>query len=257
MKSKEVILLLAFVLSFMLINNVSAITTLSEGKQESCIVLPQSYANSTYQNITFIQFPDKTTIEINSYMTKVGSYFNYTFCNTSQLGTYIVNGIGDYDGVDETWAYDFSITPTGKSFSTVDISVYIFFLLVCLAISFFSVRLYREYSVEKDELTGQQKYELKKRKEFIFYFTLLKKKLWILGVFGLYLSILTFVALLNQLVYSIGLHELNSILINLVQIMAWGLIPFCIFWIAYVIIFFYRSTVETMRYQFGGFGRSS
>lgn len=98
----------------LIVQNVSGIQTLPPAKQNTCVNLPQSYANSTYQNITFIQAPDKTIYQIESKMQQRGSFFNYSFCNTSQIGQYIVNGIGDKDGNNETWAYDFLVSPSGQ-----------------------------------------------------------------------------------------------------------------------------------------------
>ena len=37
-----------------------------------------------------------------------------TFCNNTMLGNYIVNGIGDPQGVLTIYAYDYSITTTGN-----------------------------------------------------------------------------------------------------------------------------------------------
>ena len=50
------------------------------------------------------------------------------------------------------------------------------------------------------------------------------------------------------------MSELNSLLGNAVIVLGWGLIPFIIFWIVYVILYLYRSTVDILRYQFGGIG---
>ena len=48
-------------------------------------------------------------------MVKNGNSYSYNFCNTTELGRYIVNGFGDPSGSIETWAYDFEVTTTGKS----------------------------------------------------------------------------------------------------------------------------------------------
>jgi hypothetical protein len=82
---------------------------------------------------------------------------------------------------------------------------------------------------------------------------MLKKKIWIAGAFGIYLSILLFLALLNQLVFSLGISELNDILNSTMIILGWGLIPFSLFWLGYIIVFFYKSTENILQYQFGGF----
>jgi len=48
-------------------------------------------------------------------MTKAGTYYNYTFCNTDQVGEYIVNGHGDDDGETVVWSYNLFVTPSGYS----------------------------------------------------------------------------------------------------------------------------------------------
>jgi Na+/H+-dicarboxylate symporter len=107
--------------------------------------------------------------------------------------------------------------------------------------------------MQKDELSGSKLYEVKKRSEVKFYLNLLKKKMWIVGVFGIYLSILLFLSLLSQLTYSLGISELTDILQIVVQVLGWCLIPFIIFWMVYVILFLWKSTVDILKYQFGGF----
>ena len=47
-------------------------------------------------------------------MVRDGTEYTYNFCNTSQLGTYIVSGYGDVDGEKTVFVYDFEITQTGE-----------------------------------------------------------------------------------------------------------------------------------------------
>ena len=76
----------------------------------NCVDLPQSYYNSTYSNITSIQYPNKTIIEMNISMQKRGKgYYVYRFCNTTQLGEYIVNTITDVDGIFTRASYNFYV----------------------------------------------------------------------------------------------------------------------------------------------------
>lgn len=78
-------------------------------KQNECVNLPQNEINSTYQNITYVQLPNNETINIGSLMTKYGTSYKYYFCNTSVVGTYLVNGHSDLS----SWSYWFDVTPTG------------------------------------------------------------------------------------------------------------------------------------------------
>jgi len=82
--------------------------------QGKCAELPQvSDANSC--NITAIKFPINSSYAVrNVEMQKVGQSFNYTFCGTNTLGTYIVEGICD----DVPWVYDFEVTTNGLDISS-------------------------------------------------------------------------------------------------------------------------------------------
>jgi hypothetical protein len=106
-------------------NNVNNIGVV---KQDSCITLPQT-CNCTFSNITVIVYPDKTSLTLNTGMTKDGTYFNYTFCNTNELGQYFVNGVGDKDGNVIPFTYFFTVTPTGIS---SNIGFFIFITIVVL-----------------------------------------------------------------------------------------------------------------------------
>ena len=67
-------------------------------------------------------------------MDRDDTYYNYSFCNTSTLGIYIVNGYGDLGGVKTTWNYDFKITHSGgvieEGASNILIMAIIFMLIV-------------------------------------------------------------------------------------------------------------------------------
>jgi hypothetical protein len=122
-----------------------------------------------------------------------------------------------------------------------------------LTILIFSVRLAVHNPFGNDEINETSLYETKKRSNAKFYLQLMKKKMWIVGTFGIYISVLLILALLNQLVFSLGIIELSSILNPAVWILAWGLIPFSLFWVVYIILYFSSSFVDIMKYEYGGF----
>lgn len=242
---------------FLLITTISlasaSISSLGTFKQNDCVNLLQTCSDCTYNNITLVLYPNSTQALGQVQMSQDGTSFNYTFCDTSTLGSYLVNGIGDLGGVNTIWNYDFLITSTSKVFSLGDIIVYILFLLICLTITFFSFRLTINNPMQKDEMTDDKLYDMKKRSEVKFYMALLKKKMWIVGAFGIYLSILAFIALFSQLTFSLGIVELTNILLTTIQILAWGLIPFALFWLVYVILFFANTMLEIGKHQYGNF----
>lgn len=84
------------------------------------INLPQTCDDCTYNNITSILYPNSSVVISNVRMTQDGTYFNYTLDSnyTNEFGTYIVNGVGDLNGVNTVWSYDFVVTSTGKEVTT-------------------------------------------------------------------------------------------------------------------------------------------
>jgi len=82
-------------------------------KQNDCVDLLQICGTCTYNNVTSVVLPNSTRLILDEPMTMRGAEYNYSFCNTSLLGTYSVNGVGDLDGTDNAWAYDLKITLTG------------------------------------------------------------------------------------------------------------------------------------------------
>ncbi len=147
--------------------------------------------------------------------------------------------------------FDIEVTVSGREFTTSSTWVYLFSILMCLVVSFLSLLLIIKRPITEDYLDDESMYKLKKRDEVKFYANLIGRKLWIVGSFGVYLSLLSGIALLSQLSYNLGIFELVSIFNIMVEVMAWGLIPFVIFWIIYLILFFVKSTKDALLYQYG------
>lgn len=116
MKSYSVFLFALLLVVFMTPLVLSEIQTLGTFKQYTCVHLKQTCANCTFVNVTSVNV-DATSTQVSSHvpMTKIGTEYNSTFCNTTYIGKYIVNLLGDPDGTYTVVAYDFSITPTGDT----------------------------------------------------------------------------------------------------------------------------------------------
>lgn len=147
-------------LIFILIISISfayaEIQTLPPQRQGSCVNIPQTCANCTFVNVTAVKFPNSTLEYIDTSMTKVGANFNYSFCSTKDLGSYIVTTCGDIDGVYTCVDYDFPVTPTGTENSTSKAITYI--LIFILAFIVFSFLLWFGIAMpsknKSDEMTG-------------------------------------------------------------------------------------------------------
>jgi len=120
MKNK---LILTLIVSMFLISLVSAnqIATLGTFKQNECIELKQSCADCSYVNFSRVSYPD-------------GTRAMNEFCNTDQLGTYIVEGIGDVEGTDTVFAYDFEVSHTGKELTSAKATSYAIIIIISVLI---------------------------------------------------------------------------------------------------------------------------
>lgn len=111
-KQKQ-LLLVGIVLLVFLPLIFAEVQTLSPQKQYACVSLPQVCSSCTYVNLSSIKYPNSTMNNLNVAMTKNGVNFNYNFCETDQLGTYIITTCGDKDSTFQCAVYDFVVTPTG------------------------------------------------------------------------------------------------------------------------------------------------
>jgi hypothetical protein len=83
-------------------------------KQHDVIQLRQTCDTCTYVNISSITLPDSNILYKNDAMTKQGIDFNYSFYDSTLIGTYYYSVAGDKDAGFETETFCFDITPSGK-----------------------------------------------------------------------------------------------------------------------------------------------
>lgn len=109
-------IILTIIVGMFLISLVGATQqTLGTFKQGSCMQLVQTCGNCTYNNVSFVyQTNNAILYNISEEMAKVGTFYNHTFCNTSLVGEYVVNGVGNPNGKITSWVYDFKVTPSGS-----------------------------------------------------------------------------------------------------------------------------------------------
>lgn len=147
MSKRNKLIMKSFILSVILgiiliscINYVSAEQqSLGEYDPNDCVRLIQTCGSCTYNNITSLVSPNSTTLLSEVEMIKSGTEYTYSFCNTSMEGTYIVNGVGDLDGTNTVWAYDFVIGKEltfGKAILNFG---FIFVLVIFLVISIIGI----------------------------------------------------------------------------------------------------------------------
>lgn len=139
--SLSLLMVLVFLCVLLIPLTSAQIQTLGNFKQSDCVNLKQVCSNCSYVNITSIIYPNSTQANGEVAMTKVGTDYNYTFCKTTNLGTYIVNGKGDLNGVDNVWSYDFNITGNGKELpnGSVIVLFILFFLLILGLLTYMAI----------------------------------------------------------------------------------------------------------------------
>ena len=130
---------LTLILCILLITTVSA--GLGTFQKDECVNI-KTILDATTVNISTISYPNSTIAVSNKVMTKNGLTFNYSFCNTSTLGTYIYDYFDDEDNV---YVNSFEITPTGTELTTEQTYIYIlalvFLVLLILGMGFTISRL--------------------------------------------------------------------------------------------------------------------
>lgn len=110
-------------------------------KQNTCVNLIQTCSNCTgIVNLTTIYYPQSngTVLYLGAQMTQHGNNYNYTFCDTQYIGTYIYSTEGSPSNILTTGNICFSVTPTGYDLSLQES---IFFLILLFVFMFLLVFL--------------------------------------------------------------------------------------------------------------------
>lgn len=105
-------------------------------KKGECMSLIQTCGDCGYVNITKVYSPKMIVVLSDVNMTKQGTAYNYIFCNTTEVGIYIVNGMALWnDGNITTFEYDFEINVEGSKYSSfilLSILGIILYLILCI-----------------------------------------------------------------------------------------------------------------------------
>lgn len=151
--------------------------TLGKVVQNECAYLKQVCANCTYVNITRISAPN-TQILLSTpiQMTKTDTTYNFTFCNTSQIGQYIVDWKADPNGIVDAKSYNFFVGLTNIEPSTSQGTIYMFLGLLSLVL--FGLSLFGAIRIKwshprnaKNEIVSVN--DLRYIKLFLWFFTYL------------------------------------------------------------------------------------
>lgn len=132
-------IIFGIILGMFLISLGSADIDLGTKKQNTCFGITQTCNNCTYANVSSIKFPNESIWYVNDAMVKIDTNYNYSFCDSSQLGTYYFSLKGDRDGTVHTEEGWFTVTTNGKALTVEESIVYIILTAVILIIFGFSL----------------------------------------------------------------------------------------------------------------------
>lgn len=113
------------------------------GAKGDCVELPQETSSASYCKLTKVQYPNLSVEIIDTIMTKNNSAYNYTFCNTDDMGIYSYCTVCDVDSVDTTACKPFEITGSGFAITTGSSILYVILLVVLFVVFLFFVLLAR------------------------------------------------------------------------------------------------------------------
>jgi len=134
LNSVGIILILTFLI--IIFSNFVSATQITLGTVEkgSDISLMQTCGNCSFNNISYIVYPNKTIEILNIAMTKNGVSFYYDSGDayTQDFGKHDICGFGDVSGVITTWCYDYFVTPNGEEVSSGKSIFYIGLLAVLI-----------------------------------------------------------------------------------------------------------------------------
>ena len=138
-KMKKLLTLLflgIFLISLVSAESGESIGTFAQG---DCVELIQTCADCTYVKLSSVSYPNSTRVLGLTTMTKTGTFYNHTFCDTTHLGIYKVDGYGDELGVDTVFSYTFEITPSGILQNIGILITFIFITLALFILSFYKI----------------------------------------------------------------------------------------------------------------------
>lgn len=219
-------------------------------EQNKNITLLQICGTCSYNNITSIILPNATHLIIDEEMTKRGMEYTYNFSQTDLLGTYLVNGFGDLDGIDDAWAYEFYITPDGTEMDLEKTFMYLFFLIFFLGLGFVYYEIKNHTDLEKWNNKIYQQYQDRNyiklvlsaigynlmRNSFIIYYLLGLPIIFMLTEISILYDINSIIVIMESLIITyfaglllVGIMFLSYIqewfidLLNMVRDMDWGI----------------------------------
>ena len=121
-----------------IVPTILALSSLGTFEQDKNLELLQVCDNCSAVNLTTVQLPNSSILNINTSMSEVELTYNYTFTGTDLVGLYIYTTCGDPDGVITCESVDFQITTTGDNVDLSNIIIVIVFLVLTVSFLYLS-----------------------------------------------------------------------------------------------------------------------
>ena len=225
-------ILLTIMFGIFLISLASAGTDLGTFEQGECIELYQYCDSCTYTNLTQVQYPNGTLELINSEMTKNDINYNYTFCNTTDLGNYFYSVKGDKGGEVSVERLSFEITYDGQEFTIQKVYIQLFMVLFFILLFFGFYFLKSKVDLEKMNNSIIIKYENKNYVKLVLSsltYNVMKNSFVVYYLLG-FLVLTT----LSNLVYLYNFEELITIFEPMIIVYTLGIIVVGIIFLSYI-----------------------
>ncbi len=231
MKNKILLTLIVGMFLFSFVN--AEIQTLGTFKLGDDINLIQTCATCTFNNVTSVLSPNSTEVLGNFNMTRTGSVYNFTLtsANITSLGAYIVNGIGDLDGTNTIWTYNFFVTGTGFELTQARGIVFIgllFIMVFLFVVNMIGITMLPSKN-NRNELG-----------ELISINNLKHLRSILMGIGYLLLLSIVFLSSNLALAY-LGTALFGNILFVIFQIMLIMLLPMFVIWLLFILQSIFRD----------------
>jgi len=154
-------------------------------KKGDCIDLYQTCPSCSYVNLTTIKYPNVNVDVMNVAMTQNGTEYNYTFCNTNEIGEYFYTVKGDKDGTVTTEIISFKVNYLGKELTTSQAIIYFVLIIVIILIfagTFFGIGFLPKSNSQDEQGRILQINYLKYLRSALWFFE------WMLFIAILYLT---------------------------------------------------------------------
>lgn len=224
MKNSTKRLLTSIILFVFLVTLVNAeVKFLGTFERDVCVDLKQTCSNCTFVNISSVAYPNSTKAITNVEMDKDGTDYIFKFCNTSVSGEYLVNTVGDVDGIiTAPPPYAFGINLMGEELTEAKATLYVVLLIATLLV--FGLTIWGASVFPFEDKRDADGYILE-----LNDFKYLKIFMWLLAYLELLFLMLLMRNLSGGFLIAGGFYQLFNVIFNILLVLLLPFFPLLIF----------------------------